>query len=54
MLDLESGVVVLSFGGAVGGFSLGRFCFFFWRVSFTGVLGISPFSSFTFLLFVGV
>ena len=28
MLGLESGFVVLSFGGAVGGFSVGRFCFF--------------------------
>ena len=54
MLDLESGVVVFSFGEAVGGFSMGRFLFLCWRVTFTGVLGISSFSSFTFLLFVGV
>ena len=54
MLGLESGFVALSFGGAVGGFSVGRFLFLCWRVSFTGVLGLSSFFSFTFLSFVGV
>ena len=54
MLGLESGFVVLSFGGAVGGFFGGTFLFLCWRVSFPGVLGISSVSSFTFLSFVGV
>ena len=54
MLGLESGFVVLSFGGAVGGFLGGTFLFLCWRFSVTGVLGISSFFSFTFLSFVGV
>ena len=36
MLGLESGFVVLSFGGAVGGFSVGRFCFFVGGFIFLG------------------
>ena len=53
-IGLGSGFVVLSFGGAVGGFSVGRLCFFFGGFLFLGCSGFLLSFLYTSLSFVGV